>query len=225
MSSNQILHFIFNLLFPSFFSVQTNSSMQPKKRIKRNQLNFDVCCPINNEIEITKSLQQIRADESEIKRRINCFINRKREEINNYNKQDFIKDDAVAMNDENESTCARVNCVAYRAKDSKSHLKVHRVINEYGPQTTNYKNALDKLMENTPQIKSDPDAIAVIPINIQERLTNIESHLNIPTNRSIIKSIFDRIKIVENKILYLEALSPEYTHFLVSFFMIHIIFN
>lgn len=165
-------------------------------------------------------MQQIRADSSEIKRRINCFINRKRDEINNYNVQDFISDQTTNDKSANENgmTCARVNSTLYRAKGSKSHLKVHRVKNEYGPQTTNYKGALDKLMENVSpvKIKPDPDGPSVVSVSIQERITNAETHLNLSVERLKTKSIIERIKAIEDKILYLETLSPEYSHFLVK---------
>lgn len=183
-------------------------------------MNFESCCALDNQIEVAKRLQQIRADSSEIKRRINCFVNRKRDEINNYNVQDFISNqtskDMSAI--ENDMTCARVNSTLYRAKGSKSHLKVHRVKNEYGPQTTNYKGALDKLMENVSpvKIKPDPDGPSVLPLSIQERIINAEAHLNLPVERLKTKSIVDRIKAIEDKILYLETLSPEYSHFLVT---------
>lgn len=203
------------------------ASVRPKRHLKRrnSQLNFNICCPINNEIVVAKNLQQIRADEGEIRRRIDCFVNRKRDEINNYNVQDFIHAQALKENDGNDNdngmTCARVNSTVYRTEGSKGHLKVHRVKNETGPQTTNYKNALDKLMQNMSpvEIKPDPDSTTTLPLNVQERLTNAESHLNIPTtttDRPATKSIFERLKAIEDKILYLEALSPEYAHFLVN---------
>lgn len=91
---------------------------------------------------------------------------------------------------------------------------MHRVKNEYGPQTKgNYTDALGKLMENTSpaKIKADPDAL---PIGIRERLTNAEKCLNIKSEAS--KTIYERLKLIENRILHLEALSPEYTHFLVN---------
>lgn len=165
-------------------------------------------------------MQQIRADSSEVKRRINCFVNRKRDEINNYNVQDFISDQTSKdiSSNENDMTCARVNSTLYRVKGSKSHLKVHRVKNEYGPQTTTYKGALDKLMENVSpvKIKPDPDGPTVVPFSIQERITNAEAHLNLSVDHLKTKSIVERIKAIEDKILYLETLSPEYSHFLVK---------
>lgn len=158
-------------------------------------------------------LLQIRADEMEIKRRLNCFIERKREEIDINNVHDFI---AERRTDVAESTCARVNSTIHRVKGTNTHLKVHRVKNEFGPQTVNYTNALDKLMVNASpmKIKQDPDTPSItVPQSINERFVNAEKFLNLSSVET--KSIFERLKAIENRILYLEALSPEYGHFLV----------
>lgn len=87
----------------------------------------------------------------------------------------------------------------------------------------NYTNALDKLMENTSpvKIKPDPDGedvkpvIAKLPNGIEERIGNAESFLNIPTKNVPTKNLFERLKRIEDRILYLETLSPEYLHFIV----------
>lgn len=60
---------------------------------------------------------QIKVDEDEIARRINKFIENKRDEINRSNIQDFIETKAE------DDSCARVNSVVFRIKDSKGHLK------------------------------------------------------------------------------------------------------
>lgn len=179
-------------------------------------MNFNTCCPISNDIVVSNSLLQIRADELEIKRRIASFIGRKREEINNSNVNDFITNTQA-----DEMRCARINSTVYRIKGSKGHLKVHRVKNETGPQTTNYKIALDKLMENNSpiKIKPDPDAPAKpLSSGIEERISNVEGHLNIIAENFSTKTVFERLKAIEDKILYLETLSPEYSHFLVRIF-------
>lgn len=192
----------------------------PQKRFKRakSPMNYGICCPISNDTIVSKDLQQIRADESEIKRRIASFIGRKREEINTGNVHDFITDST-----DDDMRCARVNSTVHRLNGSKGHLKVHRVKNEFGPQTTNYKTALDKLMDvsstttATGIIKSDPDEpVKPLCVGIQERLVNAEAHLNLNDSNKSTKSIFERLKAIEDRILYLETLSPEYSHFLVS---------
>lgn len=192
-----------------------------QKRFKRTKspMNYGICCPISNDIIVSKDLLQIRADESEIKRRIASFIGRKREEINNGNVHDFIAD-----NPDDDMQCARVNSTVYRINGSKGHLKVHRVKNEFGPQTINYTTALDKLMDGnstTVTIKPDPDKpVKPLSSGIQERLVNAEGHLNLNDNNESTKTIFERLKAIEDRILYLETLSPEYSHFLVSFFLL-----
>lgn len=218
-SQSQSFHycnFRFELVFFSFVA----PAPQPQKRSKRTKspVNFDICCPINDDIAISRDLLQIRADESEMKRRIASFIGRKREEINSNNVQDFIAE-KPSDDDVNDMRCARVNSTVYRIKGSKGHLKVHRVKNETGPQSMNYKTALDKLMENNSpiKIKTDPDAnTKTLSSGIQERIMNAEAHLNLRHNPST-KTVFERLKAIEDRILYLETVSPEYSHFFVSF--------
>lgn len=212
-----VFFFFLSLVKPKYLLTNVSSFIiadvkSPRKRIKRikSHINFDICCPINNDIIVPNNLLQICADEMEIKRRLNCFIERKREEIDINNVQDFIAENGA------DSTCARVNSTVHRVKGANTHLKVHRVKNEFGPQTVNYTNALDKLMANASpiKIKTDPDASMIaVPQTINERIVNAEKFLNEPIVMT--KSIFERLKCIENRILYLEALSPEYGHFLV----------
>ena len=84
---------------------------------------------------------------------------------------------------------------------------VRRVKNEYGPQDVDYKNALNKLMDHPGQTTNHKTFNS-----INERLENAEQLLEISS--SIPPSIFERLKAIENKILYLETVSPEYSHFL-----------
>lgn len=216
------IHVFFELrLIHSTPSLTAPSTAQPRKRLKRANvaINFNVCCPVENDIIVPKDLQQIRVDDTEIQRRIDCFISRKRDEINSNNIQDFIAGETEATSE--ESSCARVYSTVYRIKDSKSHLKIHRVKNESGPQTGNYKDALDKLTGSnsaTVKIKPDPDAperVKPVPDGVQERLENVEHFLHLQSNKVSNKSVLERLKVIEDKILYLETMSPEYTHFVV----------
>lgn len=77
---------------------------------------------------IPKNLVQIHADETEVNRRVNCFVERKREEINVNNVQDFIEmppanSVGVTSATEEEVSCARVYSSVFRNKDASSHLK------------------------------------------------------------------------------------------------------
>ena len=86
-----------------------------------------------DDVIIDPNLVQIRATPAELNHRILSFIERKRQQVNIVNVQEFCcrRD----QNDENDNSCARVDAILIRRKDSKSHVKVHRVLNAWGPQT------------------------------------------------------------------------------------------
>ncbi|KAM7360807.1 molybdenum cofactor synthesis 2B isoform 2-T2 [Cochliomyia hominivorax] len=203
----------------------------------------DNMCEIENPHLLPNQLVQISAGENEINRRIQCFVEKKRDEIDFCNVMDYtdVKEIPPIKNshqtnsdnqrdfDDDESTnetmtCARVNSVIIKQEYSKCHLKVKKVKNNVGPQIRpNYLNTLDKLMHAI-QIEKSTDAHLHIPNKMEstmlkyptiiERLENIEEHLNLP--HSEIKNIYKRLKIIENRILYLESISPEYHHFLMD---------
>jgi hypothetical protein len=84
------------------------------------------------------------------------------------------------------------------------------VKNEYGPQQNiNYKNTLNNLMEKADKPEASSSNLGLEFTN--ERLENAEKFLNLEDTTK--KSIFERLKAIENKILYLESISPEYSHF------------
>ncbi|KAK5886704.1 hypothetical protein CesoFtcFv8_017709 [Champsocephalus esox] len=74
---------------------------------------------------------QIRAKKSEIERRISAFMERKQMEINENNVREFCN--VIDCNQEN--SCARTDAVFTPYPGFKSHVKVTRVVNTYGPQT------------------------------------------------------------------------------------------
>jgi len=72
-------------------------------------------------------------------------------------------------------------------------------VNTCGPQTqseTNVQKSADTNNKYTPAL--------------QERLQNMEQHLGIYENQPIPGDIYTRIKALEESILYLESVSPEY---------------
>lgn len=100
---------------------------------ERSPIDFTKC-PVNTDRisragkQIAKNLVQIHADEAEVRRRLNCFVERKREEINETNVKDFIEpashnESSGTDPPDGDETCARVRSSVYRYKNASSHLK------------------------------------------------------------------------------------------------------
>ncbi|XP_010220066.1 PREDICTED: MAP3K12-binding inhibitory protein 1 [Tinamus guttatus] len=150
-------------------------------------------------INFDPEVVQIKAGKAEIDRRISAFIERKQAEINENNVREFCN--VIDCNQEN--SCARTDAIFTPYPGFKSHIKVSRVVNTYGPQTRS-------------EGAHAPNHKASAPIHdcgnqaIEERLQNIEAHLRLQTGGPVPRDIYQRIKKLEDKILELEGLSPEY---------------
>ncbi|KAJ7990829.1 hypothetical protein DPEC_G00290980 [Dallia pectoralis] len=146
---------------------------------------------------------QIRANKSEIDRRISAFIERKQSEINENNVREFCN----VINCNQEDSCARTDAVFTPYPGFKSHVKVTRVVNTYGPQTRGGAGGAGGAMreQQQPVVPRDCGNSA-----IEERLHNIETHLKLPTEGPVPLSVYQRLKKLEDRILELEGLSPEY---------------
>lgn len=72
--------------------------------------------------QLPNHLVQIKADNDEILRRIEKFMERKKQEINLRNIKEFCRRD-VTKPDDMQDSCARVDSVLLKRKDSKSHLQ------------------------------------------------------------------------------------------------------
>ncbi|KAH0620527.1 hypothetical protein JD844_021087 [Phrynosoma platyrhinos] len=165
-------------------------------------------------VDFDPEVVQIKAGKAEIERRILAFIERKQAEINENNVREFCnvidcnqgilnvctKDHFFKTSLEN--SCARTDAVFTPYPGFKSHVKVSRVVNTYGPQTRS-ESAYGSSHKNT--LFRDCGNQAV-----EERLQNIETHLRLQTGRPVPKDIYQRIKKLEDKILELEGMSPEY---------------
>ncbi|CAG5118904.1 unnamed protein product [Candidula unifasciata] len=150
--------------------------------------------------QVQSSLIQIKAaSEDEVSRRIQAFIRNKRNEVDERNIREFIS----PFSSEPGTSCARVEAVYVHREGQKSHITLKRVENASGPQT---------------QIPADNDdgrslLSYRVPVDVQradaveERLYNLETHLNI---KSDAPEIYARIKALEERVSYLEGLSPEY---------------
>ncbi|NXS11045.1 MBIP1 protein, partial [Neodrepanis coruscans] len=150
-------------------------------------------------INFDPEVVQIKAGKAEIDRRISAFIERKQAEINENNVREFCN--VIDCNQEN--SCARTDAIFTPYPGFKSHIKVSRVVNTYGPQTRSEGALGSSHKANIPTHDCGNQAV-------EERLQNIEAHLRLQTGGPVPRDIYQRIKKLEDKILELEGLSPEY---------------
>ncbi|XP_047592632.1 MAP3K12-binding inhibitory protein 1 isoform X1 [Lutra lutra] len=155
--------------------------------VKKTQIHYD------------PEVVQIKAGKAEIDRRISAFIERKQAEINENNVREFCN--VIDCNQEN--SCARTDAVFTPYPGFKSHVKVSRVVNTYGPQTR--PEGIQGSGHKPNSLLRDCGNQAV-----EERLQNIEAHLRLQTGGPVPRDIYQRIKKLEDKILELEGISPEY---------------
>ncbi|KAL7301429.1 hypothetical protein TKK_0005870 [Trichogramma kaykai] len=152
--------------------------------------------PSDEHLKINPDEIQIKADDAEIKRRIEAFISLKKNSDTSY--KPYIHKTGSRNNDvENTEVCARVNCIYRRLEDSKSHIKVGRVYNQWSHQST----------QSSLPIKSK-DKTSNHTTALEERLCASEQFLGI--NKPVPKDVYERIKKIEDRLLHLECISPEY---------------
>ncbi|XP_031769261.1 molybdopterin synthase catalytic subunit isoform X1 [Galleria mellonella] len=147
---------------------------------------------------IDPNLVQINVSSEELQQRMQNFIERKRQQVNISNIQDFIPSQGVNEPEDTE-TCARVRTQFVKRSDSKGHLKIRKVHNEWGPQTVQYTDT-----------SQESKASSGLPPSIAERVLAVEKYLNITP---VSPDIFRRLKEMEDKIAHLQTVSPEYAQF------------
>ena len=167
----------------------SSSSPETEDKLGKSESSEKMSC------DIDPNYVQITASNAEIERRINAFIDRKREEINSNNILEFCS--RQGTNDSStDFSCARTDSTGItRKKNSASHLRKSSVDNS-NPGT----NA--KAHET---VKSEYSG--TIPFGMEERVDNLEQHLNL---KPIQRELYLRLKDIEDRVLYLEGISPEY---------------
>ncbi|XP_071962041.1 MAP3K12-binding inhibitory protein 1-like isoform X2 [Antedon mediterranea] len=146
------------------------------------------------------SFVQIIASKEEIDRRIKAFFERKQVDVDENNKREFCS--VISPENEVATSCARTDAVFKPVNGCKSHVKVSRVVNPYGPQTRP-STMNQSTSRNNKQSNQD------LPSSLEERLSNIETHIKLKQGQ-VPKNIYSRLKVMEQRILQLEGTSPEY---------------
>ncbi|XP_052127443.1 molybdopterin synthase catalytic subunit isoform X3 [Frankliniella occidentalis] len=156
---------------------------------------------------VPPELIQVKADDAEIKRRMEAFMEFKRNQVNLSNIRDF------CSNSSSDSSCARVDAAVIRQKDSKGHLRVRRVLNKTGPQTQGIEQWPSTSGASSVVPSFTPDNKKGLALD-NSRLRNAELHLGINdalNYRPVPKDVYARLKQLEDRILFLEGVSPEYS--------------
>lgn len=181
---------------------------------------------------------QILAPKDELMQRIKAFQQHKRQELDVFNVQEFC---TMAGTMTSHNSCARTSAVVLRSKDSNSHLKLTRVVNEWGPQTVGKdpgsvnsikqgsginssngssregsveRNNLSSNITSTeiPCTMADTHESVreSLPPGLDERLHNLENYVKIKPNGPVPHDVYARLKALEDRVLRLEGISPEY---------------
>ncbi|KAK3092576.1 hypothetical protein FSP39_004566 [Pinctada imbricata] len=187
----------------------------------------------------SEDLIQIKAPNSEIDRRISAFIDQKQSEVDEINKQEFCSTSLMEQDTHVltavDCSCARVDSVFVKRMDGKSHIKVSRVVNYLGPQNIHHGGILGSV-----KVKQEPGLETLHSVeerlhNVETHLrlpgntctytdlahTDTQTliipiHSSYPYNYTVgekreqKQDVFSRLKKLEERILYLESLSPEY---------------
>lgn len=146
---------------------------------------------------------QITADNDVVKRRISAFIEKQRIRINLTNIQEF-----CGVEHNADDSCARVDAVFVPRPGSKSHILVRKVVNHCGPQTRDSTAQSTDMGLISRARGRQPDE----PTNwgLEERIGNMEAHMCIYSGGPVPKDLYQRVQLLENRVLHLESISPEY---------------
>ncbi|XP_028409746.1 MAP3K12-binding inhibitory protein 1-like isoform X2 [Dendronephthya gigantea] len=159
---------------------------------------------------VDPSLVQITANKAEMDRRIAAFLRKKQLDVDIHNQREFCN----LLHTENEYSCARVDAVFLPRVGQKSHITVTDADRESKIMESD-NITVDTMLYSLPvkrQRTADDDEEEELPSGVEERLDNIESHLRLSV-KSVEYNVYQRIKKLEEKILHLEGLSPEYFNY------------
>ncbi|XP_076809017.1 MAP3K12-binding inhibitory protein 1-like [Clavelina lepadiformis] len=147
------------------------------------------------------SLVQITATKAQLDQRIAAFISHAQSTVDEQNVHEF-----CANSQKSSSGCARANALYKRRVANQTHLQVQRVINDVGPQMQiDSQGAWCAPIHKDNKGTSDKS----LHYGVEERLSNLEHHVGCERKKSP-KEIYARLKAVEERVLQLESMSPEY---------------
>ncbi|XP_057307896.1 MAP3K12-binding inhibitory protein 1-like [Hydractinia symbiolongicarpus] len=207
VSDQEIVNLLWSML-EELQNILEYSNVFPK-RVKvwmdETRPTSDKCLQTDPSMMTDDKLIQITCDNNEFKRRIDAFIKRKRIESDTFNRREFCK----IHSDPTTISCARTDAVFVQRRSQKSLLKIKRVHNLSGDRK-NEPIKLDEVKNWPPLHPSTLLPFHKLPHDLKERVGNIQAILfeNRPLNQ--FANVYEVVRALESRVLYLESLSPEY---------------
>lgn len=145
---------------------------------------------------------QITASKEQLSKRISAFMLHAQNAVNEQNVKEFCHAESPA------SGCARTDARYKPRASHSSHMQVKKAANAEGPQLQITSQGMWKSTMRT----GAPHRLVpqTLPQPINERLVNLESHLNSNDGPSRSSDIYARLKNLEDRLLLIEGTSPEY---------------
>ncbi|KAI9244816.1 hypothetical protein BDA99DRAFT_528720 [Phascolomyces articulosus] len=186
-------------------SSTTLSSLSNTKKRKRQSFNDNnIKGDEKEEQERVKRMDseqvQIRATHDEIQQRIQTFIQAKQSEVDASNRTEFL---SRVDPSSSELTCARADA---REINRNIQMKFDIVNNEDGPLARSLMSSNDHVQIST------GSATTTMESALEERIQNIEQHLNVSFDDQAIPpfTLHERIKILENTLIDIEREHPKW---------------
>lgn len=153
-------------------------------------------CPDSRLGMVPPHLVVMTASPKEIDYRIKAFLARKRAELDIQNVEEYCLH--IGMN---SNVCARVDATVHQ------HRKQKKRKFEFAPQPEEEAECTQVKSKDVPHKQL---TLSVAHPILEERVANVEEHLRL--GKPVPQDIYTRLKRIEDRILKLEGISPEYTY-------------
>jgi len=198
--------------------------MYERRPTREKETQTDARCATNDEKYV-----QVTCSNTELKRRIESFMQRKRAESDAFNRREF----CTIATKPNEASCARTNAIYVPRQSNKSLLQIENIRNNTNhveqritagrsmrtwhpthPSSISTSSS-SSLSSSSSSSLSSETLFGNIPSHLQERISNLNTVLSKGYDDDEDKltcgtNVFAKIKDLESRVLFLETLSPEY---------------
>ncbi|CAG8602027.1 6824_t:CDS:2 [Paraglomus brasilianum] len=185
--------------------------------------------PVKRLLKIYPKSVEIESTKAELDQKIDVFMEQKKSEINNSNRKEFLskatdpnnpdgsRDIIVHLVDANfefhltdyclflDVSCARSEAAAINRNIQMKHDVVN---NEDGPLARSTFTASTRQINGNNRNPRELQRLIDLPPGVEERLQNIQEHLNVKIVTPIPLNVYERLRVIEDKIMLLERDFP-----------------